>query len=292
MTAMLPEEIWVNQYDPAVLGINVYVLGQIGDPDGNAVTVTMTNTATGAPVFTARAATRAELGAYEVQMSSQDTSATGGFSLVWHYALSGVAQSLTTAIEIGQFSPDYAALSDSMKTIVESCWHRFADLFDSPDGGPNLQVYFQSHFTRGRIAQLLRIAMGILNTTAQPYQTYTLDGNGGATFPVQQWGPLLEQALYVEVVKHLRRSYVEQPMLQGGQVTYEDRRDYMDRWSQVLSDEQQLLKSQLDTFKIASMGLGRPAVLVSGGAYGRSPGGFAYMSSHGRPRYYFRTGIY
>lgn len=289
MTAMLPEEIWVNQYDPVVLGINVYVHGQVGDPDGNAVTVTMTNTVTGAPVFTARPATRAELGAYEIQMSSEDTSATGGFTLVWSYALSGVAQSMQTAIEVGQFSPDYAALSDSMKMIVESCWHRFADMFDSPDGGPNLQVYFQSHFTRGRIAQLLRIAMGILNTTAQPYQTYTLDGNGGATFPVQQWGPLLEQALYVEVVKHLRRSYVEQPMLQGGQVTYEDRRDYMDRWSQVLSDEQQLLKSQLDTFKIASMGLGRPAVLVSGGAYGRSPGGFAYMSSRGRPRYYFRT---
>lgn len=289
MTDPLPEEIWVNQYDPVVLGINVYVRGQVGDPDGNAVTVTMTNTATGAPVFTARAATRVAPGAYEIQMSSEDTSATGGFTLVWHYALSGVAQTLTTAIEVGQFSPDYAALSDGMKAIVESCWHRFADMFDSPDGGPNLQVYFQSHFTRGRIAQLLRIAMGILNTTAQPYQTYTLDGNGGATFPVQQWGPLLEQALYVEVVKHLRRSYVEQPMLQGGQVTYEDRRDYMDRWSQVLSDEQQLLKSQLDTFKIASMGLGRPAVLVSGGAYGRNPGGFAYMSSRGRPRYYFRT---
>lgn len=286
---MLPEEIWVNQYDPVVLGINVYVRGQLGDPDGNAVAVTMASRDTGVPVFTARPASRAALGAYEVQMSSQDTEATGGFTLTWSYALSGQAQNLVTAIEIGAFSPDYSALSDQMKGIVESCWHRFADLFDSPDGGPNLQVYFQSHFTRGRIAQLMKIAMGILNTTAQPHQTYTLDGDGGAAFPVAQWGPLLEQALYVECLKHLRRSYVEQPLLMGGEVTRHDRRDYMDRWSQVLSDEQVQLKSQLDTFKIASMGLGRPAVLVSGGAYGRTPGGFAYMSSRGRPRYYFRT---
>lgn len=289
MTAMLPEEIWVNQYDPVVLGINVYVRGQVGDPDGNAVTVAMTNRDTGVPVFAGRPTTRAALGAYELQMSSEDTEATGGYALTWSYALSGQAETLVTAVEIGAFSPDYAALSDPMKGIVESCWHRFADLFDSPDGGPNLQVYFQSHFTRGRIAQLLRIAMGILNTEAQPHQTYTLDGNGGATFPVAQWGPLLEQALYVEVLKHLRRSYVEQPLLMGGEVTRHDRRDYMDRWSQVLSDEQQQLKSQLDTFKIASMGLGRPAVLVSGGAYGRTPGGFAYTSGRGRPRYYFRT---
>lgn len=286
---MLPESIWVNQYDPIVLGITLYVRGQLGDPDGDAVTVTMADRDTGAPVFTGRPTTRAQLGAYELQLSSEDTEATGGYTLTWSYALSGQAESLVTAVEIGAFSPDYQALADPMKQIVESVWHRFADLFDSPMGGPNLQVYFQSHFTRGRIAQLLKIAVGILNTTAQPYQTYTLDGDGGATFPVAKWGPLLEQALYCEVLKHLRRSYVEQPLLMGGEVTRHDRRDYMDRWGQVLSDEQAQLKSQLDTFKIASMGLGRPAVLVSGGAYGRTPGGFAYMSSRGRPRYYFRT---
>lgn len=289
---MLPEAIWVNQYDPVVLGMSVYVRGQLADPDGSAVTASMASSDTGLAVFSGRAATRVSTGVYEVQLTSADTEATGGFTITWSYAVSGQTETLPMPVEIGAFSPDYAALADPMRQIVESVWHRFADLFDSPMGGPNLQVYFQSHFTRGRMAQLLRVAMGILNTASQPYQTYTLDGNGGATFPTAQWGPLLEQALHVEVIKHLRRSYVEQPMLQGGQVTYEDRRDYMDRWSQVLSDEQQLLKSQLDTFKIASMGLGRPAVLVSGGAYGRTPGGFANMSSRGRPRYYFRTGVY
>jgi hypothetical protein len=287
----LSDRLWINQYDPAVLGIHVYARGQIGDPDSNLVQVTMRSEDTAAPVFINRAATRADVGAYEIQLTSDETAAIGPFALTWSYALSGVGESYTTHVQVGEFSPDYAALSEGMKGVVEQGWNRFEDLFDSPLGGPNLQVYAQSHFNRGRIAQLLRFAVGRLNTAAQPFQTYTLDGDGGATFPLTQWGPLLEQALYVEILKHLRRSYVEQPLLMGGEVTRHDRRDYMDRWSQVLSDEQAQLKEQLDVFKIRSMGLGRPAVLVSGGAYGRSPAGVRYMGTRGRPRFY-RPGLY
>lgn len=287
----LSDRLWINQYDAAVLGINVYVRGQIGDPDANLVQVTMVNDVTGAPVFTNRAATRAAVGAYEIQLTSAETEVIGPYTLVWTYALSGVTENSDLTVQVGEFSPDYAALSDGMKSIVEHGWNRFEDLFDSPLGGPNLQVYAQSHFNRGRIAQLLRFAVGRLNTAAQPFQTYTLDGDGGAAFPIAQWGALLEQALYVEILKHLRRSYVEQPMLQGGEVTRHDRRDYMDRWSQVLNDEQQQLKDQLDVFKIRAMGLGRPAILVSGGAYGRSPSGVRYMGTRGRPRFY-RPGLY
>jgi hypothetical protein len=287
----LPDRIWINQFDPAVLGMHVYVRGQIGDPDSNLVHVTMVNESTGAPVFTSRAATRTDVGAYEITLTSEETEVIGPFQLTWTYALSSITESVAMAIQVGEFSPEYAALSDGMKFIVEQGWNRFEDLFDSPLGGPNLQVYAQSHFNRARIAQLLRFAVGRLNTAAQPYQTYTLDGDGGATFPIATWGALLEQALYCEILKHLRRSYVEQPLLQGGEVTRHDRRDYMDRWSQVLSDEQQQLKEQLDVFKIRAMGLGRPAVLVSGGAYGRAPSGIQYMGTRGRPRFY-RPGLY
>jgi hypothetical protein len=287
----LSDRLWINQYDPVVLGMHVYVRGQVGDPDSNLVQVTMTNEVTGAPVFTNRAATRADVGAYEIQLTSEETAEIGPFTLNWHYALDAMPESFTTPVQIGEFSPDYANLSDGMKGIVEQGWNRFEDLFDSPLGGPNLQVYAQSHFNRGRIAQLLRFAVGRLNTAAQPYQTYTLDGDGGAAFPIAAWGALLEQALYVEILKHLRRSYVEQPLLMGGEVTRHDRRDYMDRWSQVLQDEQTQLKEQLDVFKIRAMGLGRPAVLVSGGAYGRSPSGVRYMGTRGRPRFY-RPGLY
>jgi hypothetical protein len=157
-----------------------------------------------------------------------------------------------------------------MKSVIDLTWSRFADLFDSPQGGPNLQTYFQTHYTRGRMADLLRIAVGTLNTVAQPFQTYTVDGVGAALFPIARWGPLLEKSLYIEALKHLIRSYVEQPNFVGsGNVSRLDRRDYMDRWRSVLDMESATFQSQLEHFKIANMGLGRPAVLVAGGVYGK-----------------------
>lgn len=263
-----PDSRWVNQYDTPTLGLIVYIQGVPADPDNNAVTVTMTDNNTESILFT-RPAARADVGAYQLALTSADTGQAGSFTLRWEYVSGGVADYYDTVIEIGVFSPDYAALPADMQDIIEQSWNRFEDLFDSVDGGPHLQTYRQTHFTRNRIAQLLRIALGRLNTVSQPYQTFTVDGNGGAEFPVAQWGALLERALYVEVIKHLRRSYVEQPMLQGGEVTRHDRRDYLQRWGEILADEEDDLKGQLDTYKISYMMMGRPAVLVSGGVFGR-----------------------
>src|SRR5260370_27118806 len=78
-----------------------------------------------------------------------------------------------------------------MQDLLESVWIRFADEFDSPSGGPNLQSYFQAHWSRGRIAQLMKISIGKLNTIAQPWSNYTIDGINGAEFLMQQWGGLL-----------------------------------------------------------------------------------------------------
>lgn len=282
-----PDRQYVNQYDSLALGVVVHIQGQVADPDGQAVTVTMTNDETNAVILT-RAATRVELGTYELTLSAAETEQQGPYTLKWSYLRSGTPDYYKTFILIGEFSQDYAHLVPEMKSLVESVWNRFEDIFDSPYGGPNLQTYFQSHFTRGRVSQLLRVAVGKLNTVAQPYQTYTIDGDGGAAFPITQWGPLLEQATVVEVIKHLRRSYVEQPQFIGGEVTRLDRRDYLQRWGEILADESETLKSQLDTFKIRNMMLGRPTVLVSGGVYGRyGPTRYA-GGMPGRPRWYAR----
>lgn len=286
MTSPL-ERRYISQYAPEVLGLQIHVQGQLADPDGQSVTVTMTNDVDGGTILS-RQATRADVGTYEITLSSNESGVPGTYTVTWRYVIAGISESYATGIIVGAADPAYDSLAEPMKMVVDGVWMRFEDLFDSPNGGPNLQTYVQTRFGRGRIAQLLRVAVGRLNTAAQPFQTYTLDNNGGATFPVDRWGPLLEQALYVEALKHLRRSYAEQPQLAGGNVTRLDRTNYSSLWGEILADEQEQLKQQLDVFKIASMGLGRPQVLVSGGVFGRY-GPTRYGSMAARPRFWSRA---
>lgn len=281
------ERLYVSQYARDILALVVHRGGVPADADA-AVTATFVREEE-APVvvFLDRPATRVEEGHYEVVLASAETSVPGYYTVTWNYEIDGQSETYGGLIEVGIANAAYDNLDADMKALVDDVWVKFADLFDSPYGGPNLQTYFQSHWSRGRLAQLLRTAVGLLNTTAQPHQTYNLDSPG--KFPVVQWGPLLGQALYVEALKHLVRSYVEQPLVQiAGSVSRVDRRDYMDRWRSVLDDEKNTLKSQLEIFKISNMGLGRPKVLVSGGVYGRY-GPTRYAGSvAARPRFWAR----
>jgi hypothetical protein len=280
------ERQYISRYATDVLGLAVNVAGVPGDVDGNAVTVSLVSDTDGTVVFT-RAAVHEGTGLYETQLSGVESGTVGDYSVHWTYAIGGVADEYITYVTVGEVAPAYDKLTPQLKELVDSVYIRFADLYDSPHGGPNLATYFQSHFGRERIAQLLRIAAGRLNTMAQPYQSFTIDGPT-PSFPLAMWGSLLETATYIEALKHLVRSYVEQPAFVGGNVTRLDRRDYMDRWQAVLRDEEAMFKSQLDVFKISMMGLGKPKVLVSGGVYGRyGPTRFA-GSVAARPRYWTR----
>lgn len=281
------ERSYISQYSTDVIGLNVIQNGVPIDVDSS-MTVAFIREADGTVVFT-RTALHDAVGDYYTVPSAADTSVPGLYTVTWTYSLATIPQAYSTYVQIGIANAAYDTLTEPMKEIVDQTWIRFADVFDSPGGGPNLQTYFQTHWDRGRVAQLLRIAVGTLNTVAQPFQTYTLDGVGGAVFPVAQWGPLLERVLFVECLKHLRRSYVEQPMPSGAvNVTYLDRRDYLDRWGQILNDEEATLRGQLDIFKIANMGLGKPAILVSGGVYGRYGPTRVAGSIAARPRYFTR----
>jgi hypothetical protein len=286
MAVDLRERVYLSQYSSDdSLGLVVHVAGVPANADG-AVLGTLQNQGDLTYVFQNRAATNPAAGIYEILLSSGDTAVAGLYSITWTYTVGSVAQTYLGYIEIGPSAPAYDHLDPAMKVLIDDVWLRFSDCFDSPNGGPNLQTYFQTHWSRGRVAQLARIAVGRLNTMAQPFQTYTIESP--SEFPLAQWGPLLESMTYVECLRHLIRSYVEQPELTGGQVTRLDRRDYMDRWGIILKDEESVLKGQLDTFKIRNMGFGRPRVLVSGGVYGRyGPTRFA-GSVAARPRYWTR----
>lgn len=262
--ADLVDRKYLSQFSTEQVGMVLQNATGAVDPDGLTMTATMSHDVTDAVVFS-RPATRVDVGTYAVELESTDTSVPGPYTIDFSYLLGTNSDHYAIQFEVGSNAPDYDALPWSLKQVVEQVWIRFADAYDSALGGPHLQIYLQTKFGRNRVAQLLKQAVGRLNTLAYPHGRYAADDK----FPVAAWGPLLEQILYIEVIKHLRRSYVEIPdIVLGTSISRGDRRDYLDRWGTILGDEQEDLKIMIDNFKMAHMGLGNVSVLVSGGAYG------------------------
>lgn len=278
----LVDRQYVSRYAQPGFGLKVYQAGVLTDADA-APSVSLTREGETAPDWT-RTAERAETGSYTITLSSAETAEPTLASLRWDYALGGVAQVYGHDIEVGPSAPAYDALPPAWQGVIESVWWKFADLFDSPYGGPHLQVYLQTHFGRNRLAHLMGDAMQVLNTAAGGHAFHPV---GGDSFPFERWGGLLGDALYVEVLKHLVRSYVEQPeVILGVTVSRVDRRDYMNRWQQVLDFATNDLERDLSRYRQASMNLGHVSVLVAGGAYGNwgpqiNPGGVGAAAARG-----------
>lgn len=285
------ERQYVSQYSRPELGFTIYAGGQPSDPDGSVVTARLlrVNPDATSSLLASYTAVREQPGVYLVTPSSSDTQYPGYAELDWSYAVGGQPQQYASYLEIGPASPAYDALPPAMQDFMEQqVWVRFADLFDSAGGGPNVQSYFEAHWSRGRMAQLMGIALQKINAVAQPWSSYTLDGHGGPQYPVQFWGGLLASYTYAEAVKQLIRAYTEQPAFQGPGVARLDRRDYADRWREALKDEEAELKSLLDVFKVRHVMNGSPRVLVSGGTYGRYAPTRVAGSVAARPRMWAR----
>lgn len=142
---------------------------------------------------------------------------------------------------------------------VERAWLKLADLFDSELGGPHLRDRTLANFDMPKMAKLLPDALYNIGATYTPVVTYTEDN-----FPFDVHSPLAAQSLLVESIRHLMRSYVEQPLPVGSNITYFDRRDYLSRWQTILQLEDEKLLKWIDLFKQEQLSFGSTAMLVGG----------------------------
>ena len=155
--------------------------------------------------------------------------------------------------------------------VVDRAWMKLEDLFDSELGGPHVRDRTLANFDRHKMARFVPDALYNINNYYTP-----ATGFDETSFPYDVHGPLLSQALLIEAIRHLERSYVEQWTVSGNAAPgYFDRRDYMNRWGVVRQSEEQRLFMWLDLFKRGEMGFGNSSLLV---------GGYASYSSH-VPRY-------
>lgn len=219
-----------------------------------------------------------ETGVYTYTITPPVTNVVCLLKAVWTYQVSGVDLTYIEHLQIRDPMPTYDGFNDAEKGAVQTITNLFADTYDSTVGGPHLIEEFQTKYNNERIAQLMFWSVEKMNLTKQPITNWTLTSPGQvSTFPTAYWG-LLIMGGYLEVLRHLCRSYVEQPDIRNtGDVIYLDRRDYLDRWASVLKMEEKQFDDMLTLVKRKAMNLGSTSMLVAGGIFGGQGRGGLFM---------------
>lgn len=255
------------------------VLGEDGspaDPDGGSVSLRVWFAAAGQEPADPRgsvvvdlpggAVRRDDVGKFSHEIGPEHTGDRGVLTAEWSYRVGGTEFGFTDHMQIVGQMPNYEALNEATRLMVEQASWFFADLFDSSTGGPWLNENFQTHFDYDRMAFLLRMAVMKFNVTGWPVTRYGV-APGEESVP-RNYNDLILWGTKLEAVRHLIASYTEQPDFRNMSTTYTDRRDYAQRWREVWADEKPEYDKAVKMSKRALLSLGRGSLLVSGGIYG------------------------
>ena len=147
-----------------------------------------------------------------------------------------------------------ATLTHDQQTCLNLAWLKVEDGFDSMPGGPYLLEVQKQNFGTQKMALLFPYALARINFTipnppSPAFDLNTFDWNNHVLFA---------QAMVLEIVAHLRRSYVEMPVPEGeGNITWLSRYEYEQRWKEIYDQEAEQFLNILRPFKRAQLGLGR-----------------------------------
>lgn len=292
--------------DAGTLGLAIWFNDVLTDPAPNAHNTNPYGTQVA--TVTADSITRTETGKYFYDLGPSLTANRGLITCVWTYKVDGTPFQFTDHLQIMAPMPLYDSLDDSEKLIVEQVTWMFGDLYDGTEGGPHLIEEFQTNWTYERIAQMMAIAVqkinlignfgnapttwsvgnlgssgytvpgqqvtftqklpdGTVNTTT--YMTKSSNIGGGGGIPGNMFG-LVVWGTYIECLRHFRDSYTELPARPGMDAVYTDRRDYQQRWSANLQEEEANFRQAVTQAKMSLLNLSRGSLLVAGGIYGGS----------------------
>lgn len=190
-----------------------------------------------------------------------DTTQRGCYKTMATFTLlEGVKQSTRVDFEvIDPFDPPTASNAEVIGTYT---WNKVEDCFDAEDEGPWLRDMTLNYFNESKMTEF--IAEGLFEVNLrQPPTDVTVDYFFAAPGDPTADLPLIASATFMAVIRHLMRSYTEQPAVAGGgQVFYEDRRDYLQRWQLIYGIEKEWFERQLGYFKRRFLGLGSSKLLI------------------------------
>jgi hypothetical protein len=168
----------------------------------------------------------------------------------------------STASSMQQVYPTIPSgeLSPEEQFALDLAWLKVEDGFDSLPGGPYLYDISRKNFSEQKSALLFPFALERINYTFPnpPSPTFTLND-----FPWKDHHTLMGQAMTLEIIHHLIRSYVEVPLPTGsGNITLLDRTTYTQRWREIYTTEEEQFKNALRVFKRSYLQLGKARGLV------------------------------
>jgi hypothetical protein len=150
--------------------------------------------------------------------------------------------------------------------VADGAWRKIEDCFDGEDEGPWLRDMTLNYFNKNKMESFIDEALMDINLQNPPTgldigQFVSIDNQGNALATGDF--PLLIQGVFICVLRHLIRSYVEQPQPQGAQIAWHDRRDYLERWQSVYQIEREQYMRILALYKRRFLDLGHAKGLIT-----------------------------
>lgn len=141
---------------------------------------------------------------------------------------------------------------------VDAAWLKLEDCFDSEFGGPWLRDQTFRVFDKTKMRSLAPETLLMINET-MPYTDHTLDN-----YPYEEGSAnaLFAQGLLVSTIRHLMRSYTEQPEPVSSPVAYMSRLKYQQAWKAIYDIEVALFDKWLYLWKLRSYNITTGAVLI------------------------------
>jgi hypothetical protein len=275
----------ISQFAEERVGIMVTDAGQLIDPDGNTVLVSLARLEPDpANIFVDEVATRDDEGLSSYLLSSVDTSEKGVYETTWEYTVGGAGPQNERIFRDHHEVVDPMVFWDSLvpdeRGMVANVHFFVSDLFDSrgptgtrtDGGGPYLWELPQASFGYETAARLaVTEALDYINFTYPPELNFVTEGaasaGGGRAMPRNAWG-LWQKATAWALYKHLGRSYLEIPDVVNSQITRLDRQRYHDKWMAFADKEKEELGHMLRILKRRYLLGGKSrSLLVSGGMF-------------------------
>lgn len=171
----------------------------------------------------------------------------------------GITKSTRSDFEV--FDP-FEVVNTQTRIVADGVWTKLEDCFDSETEGPWVQDMTLHFFREEKMEKFIAEALFDINHQNPPTDV-GIESFVNTNNTVSNNYPLLVQSVFVQVLRHIMRSYVEQPLPTGAQIAFQDRRDYLQRWQGMYEIELAVYSRWLSLWKRGFLHLGHSRLLVS-----------------------------